>query len=268
MVPQFSEDASARIAKARAAADRRYHKNKRELPPLSVPDWDEAVRDLCAYYTLDICIAEVKEFTASSYPLHEIQAFLDHRVEELTQEVIHSPKWPAEGHLDKRMHRLIREVNLRRQIDFIKSSSQWKRWQSRVFGTRKSALAAALKPQAEVVTRVAGGFPKANQAGATEPNEDESTRAEAGRAATSTDGNGADRRAAIDAFILKCKQGTSMRATRTHIWRAAGHSTPRQFQFWQASDPKATAQDDQNFRRILAMSPTDFETLLKKKGII
>lgn len=81
-------------------------------------------------------------------------------------------------------------------------------------------------------------------------------------------GEGTYRRAAVDAFILKCTQGTRLKATRTHIWRMAGHSGPRQFQFWQASDPKATAQDDQNFRRILAMDPTDFEALLKKKGIV
>lgn len=80
--------------------------------------------------------------------------------------------------------------------------------------------------------------------------------------------NSGDRRAAVDAFILKCKQGTSMRVIRTHIWKAVGHSSARQFQYWQASDPKATALDDQNFHRILAMSPTDFEALLKKRGII
>jgi hypothetical protein len=77
-----------------------------------------------------------------------------------------------------------------------------------------------------------------------------------------------DRRAAIDKFLLNCKQETSLKATRTQIWRAAGHSAARQFQFWQASDPKATAQDNQNFRRILAMTPTAFEALLKNKGII
>ena len=79
-------------------------------------------------------------------------------------------------------------------------------------------------------------------------------------------GNGT--RAAVDAFILKCKTELSVRVNRKHIWRAVGHTTARQFQFWQASDPKATAQDTQNFRRILAMNPTDFEALLKKKGII
>jgi hypothetical protein len=59
-----------------------------------------------------------------------------------------------------------------------------------------------------------------------------------------------------------------LKVNRRHVWLAVGHTAARQFQFWQASDPKATAQDDQNFRRILAMSPADFEALLKKKGII
>jgi hypothetical protein len=78
----------------------------------------------------------------------------------------------------------------------------------------------------------------------------------------------ASARAAVDAFILKCEQAISPKVNRKHIWRAAGHTTARQFQFWQASDPKATVQDAQNFRRILAMNPTDFEALLKKKCII
>lgn len=85
---------------------------------------------------------------------------------------------------------------------------------------------------------------------------------------TASGDSGGNRRAAVEAFILKCQQETSLKVSRTHIWKAAGHSTARQFQFWQASDPKATAQDDQNFRRILAMKPTDFIALLRKKGII
>ena len=106
-------------------------------------------------------------------------------------------------------------------------------------------------------------FPEAKQSGLTEPKGNEPTRT-----ATEPDGNGADPRAAVDAFILKCKLEISLKVNRKHIWLAVGHTTARQFQFWQASDPKATMQDAQNFRRILAMNPTDFETLLKKKRII
>lgn len=76
------------------------------------------------------------------------------------------------------------------------------------------------------------------------------------------------RRDQVDTFLLRCVQETQLKAIRTHLWRAVGHNTPRQFQFWQRNDPRATAADDQNFRRILNMNPTDFVRLLKQKGII
>ena len=79
--------------------------------------------------------------------------------------------------------------------------------------------------------------------------------------------NGGDgKREMVDAFILRCKKGLSVRVSRKSIWRAVGHTTARQFQFWQASHRKATAQDDQNFQRILAMNPTEFEAVLKKRA--
>lgn len=76
------------------------------------------------------------------------------------------------------------------------------------------------------------------------------------------------RREAVDAFILKCWQEKSRKVTRKHIWSLAGHQGPRQFQFWQASDPKATRQDDENFRRLIKMNPQAFADLMKKKGLI
>jgi hypothetical protein len=94
--------------------------------------------------------------------------------------------------------------------------------------------------------------------------EDESV----GPAVNEKNGSSSGRRAQVDLFILKCHQEASLKITRTHIWRAVGHRSARQFQYWQASEPKATAQDNQNFRRILAMSPTDFEALLKKMSLI
>jgi len=75
------------------------------------------------------------------------------------------------------------------------------------------------------------------------------------------------RREAVDAFILKCQQETSRKVTRRHIWSLAGHQGPRQFQFWQALDPKATRQDDKNFRRLLKMNPQAFVDLMEKKGL-
>ena len=41
-----------------------------------------------------------------------------------------------------------------------------------------------------------------------------------------------------------------------------------EFQFWQANDPKATLQDDQNFSRLLAMKPEDFVQLLRRKKLL
>jgi hypothetical protein len=76
------------------------------------------------------------------------------------------------------------------------------------------------------------------------------------------------RRSEVDSFLMKCGQATSCRITRKHIWQAAGHSSARQFQFWQAVDPKATMQDDQNFQRILSMKPDGFLDLLRKKDIL
>lgn len=91
---------------------------------------------------------------------------------------------------------------------------------------------------------------------------------QAGLDSSSPADQGVDRRAEVDAFLMKCEKESSMRITRTHIWQAAGHRTARQFQFWQNSDPKATTQDDQNFRRIVAMTADEFLDLLKKQKII
>lgn len=106
-----------------------------------------------------------------------------------------------------------------------------------------------------------GGLAKTKKtAGDTKPGRTEPARGQSAEAE-----HGGDRRAAVDAFIRKCEQQLSRKLNREDIWRAAKHKTARQFQYWQKSDPKATAQDNRNFRRILAMNPTDFETLLKGK---
>ncbi len=79
----------------------------------------------------------------------------------------------------------------------------------------------------------------------------------------------ANRRAAVDAFLRKCNERKMRgRATRRHIWQAVGHTTARQFEYWQASDPKASRRSDEDFRRILGMDPAKFESLLEKKLII
>ena len=76
--------------------------------------------------------------------------------------------------------------------------------------------------------------------------------------------------AEVEAFLLHCDQSgvAGIKLIKKHIWLAAGHHNPRQFQYWQAGSDRATAQDDRNFRRILAMNPGDFVGLLKQKHII
>ena len=49
---------------------------------------------------------------------------------------------------------------------------------------------------------------------------------------------------------------------------ASGHSSARQFQYWQEQSDKATAADDRTFRRILGMPPAEFIALLKTKRIL
>ena len=91
---------------------------------------------------------------------------------------------------------------------------------------------------------------------------------QAGGEAGSFSEHGTDRRAQVDAFLAGCNQAAPKKINRKHVWQAAGHKGARQFQFWQASDEKATMQDDQNFSRLLAMKPAEFIALLQKKGLI
>lgn len=67
----------------------------------------------------------------------------------------------------------------------------------------------------------------------------------------------------VDQFI-EASAASGFKITRVAIWKAAGHSQPRQFQYWQNGDPRATASDARNFDRILAMSPRDFDRLRRK----
>lgn len=86
---------------------------------------------------------------------------------------------------------------------------------------------------------------------------------------------GTDRRTQVDAFVLSCRRDTPVKVIKTHIWKAVKHTTPRQFQYWQAGQDRrhgenrgATPEDDRNFRRVLAMKPAAFVELLVELGII
>ncbi len=74
-------------------------------------------------------------------------------------------------------------------------------------------------------------------------------------------------RAMVDAFLKRVVRESGLAIKRVHIWKQV-HQRPRQFQYWQASDPKATAEDDRNFRRILSMSTMKFVGTLKKLNLI
>jgi len=83
------------------------------------------------------------------------------------------------------------------------------------------------------------------------------------------------RREEVTEFLGRCNEVAPVRIIRKHIWRAVGHTTARQFQHWQAGQDclpgttrGATAEDQRNFRRILAMNLADFIELLKKKNLI
>jgi hypothetical protein len=79
----------------------------------------------------------------------------------------------------------------------------------------------------------------------------------------------------VDSFLVDCNRNSSTRVRKTHIWKHVGHSSPRQFEYWQADEDRipgttrgATAQDDLNFRRVLSMAPKDFVAVLQQRGIL
>lgn len=83
---------------------------------------------------------------------------------------------------------------------------------------------------------------------------------------------GRQRRFKVDAFLAKCNQNSRRKFIRSHIWKAAGHSSPRQFQYWQAGNDRirgaphgASQADDLIFRRILSLSCSEWEGLQQKK---
>ena len=75
---------------------------------------------------------------------------------------------------------------------------------------------------------------------------------------------------AVDAFLAHANNAQPHILLRTHIWKAAGYKFARSFEYWQqmAPTPKATRACDENVRRILAMSVTDFLDLLRRQQLI
>ena len=73
-----------------------------------------------------------------------------------------------------------------------------------------------------------------------------------------------DLRTLVDDFLQNFRMATDGKITRKQIWQAAGHKTGRQFEFWQSGSPKATREDDRNFRRLLNLQPQEFADLLQR----
>ena len=111
--------------------------------------------------------------------------------------------------------------------------------------TGEALTHAALKLRAEAWTRAAeGGFPEAKQAGAAEPSGNEPTRTETGPAVNPPDGNGVDRRAAVNAYIEEVFSRTGKRITKTDIWKSARYKSRTEFERWERNDlehPNRTA---------------------------
>jgi hypothetical protein len=75
------------------------------------------------------------------------------------------------------------------------------------------------------------------------------------------------RRTQVDTFLQNCNTLSRVRIRRRHLWLSAGHSSGRQFEYWQRSDRRATGADEHNFGRILRMRPGDFLALLQQKHL-
>jgi hypothetical protein len=80
---------------------------------------------------------------------------------------------------------------------------------------------------------------------------------------TKIDESPTTRRQLVDDALRRWQVATGKEFKRRDIVRVARHSSPRQFQFWQAGSPKATLTDDDNFRRILGMSAESFLAALE-----
>jgi hypothetical protein len=121
--------------------------------------------------------------------------------------------------------------------------------------TGEALTHAALKLRAEAWKHAEdGGFPEAKQAGAAEPSGNEPTRNGNG-ADCEPDGNGADRRAAVNAYIEEVFSRTGKRITKTDIWKSARYKSRTEFERWERQDRRATKTANERFTRILTEKP-------------
>jgi hypothetical protein len=183
----------------------------------------------------------------------------------------------------------------RLRAEFMPKAVRWRQWRSQILsriearfearyrhwtaeaiervqrqiatGTGEASTHEGLRLRAEAWARAAeGGFPVANKPRANEANRDESTRTDAEPAVDEENGNGADRRAVIDAFISKLA-ATGRKVTRKNIWTVAGYTNRTEFERFQSDNPRTTAAATKNFERVLKMSPEEFLALLRRKQV-
>jgi hypothetical protein len=107
--------------------------------------------------------------------------------------------------------------------------------------------------------RLLAELPKTSEHG------DESTRAGATPTVNPPDGNGANQRAAVNAFISKLS-GAGRRITRKQIWTVAGYKTATELERFQRGDTRVGRTAAMNIRRVLNMEPENFFRLLDKKS--
>ena len=120
----------------------------------------------------------------------------------------------------------------------------------------------ALRQRLEFLTGSSGG--KAEGIENTTPSKDEAALPQP---ADLTDGEnlaGTDRRAAINAFILKVTE-SGRKITRKDIWTVAGYKVATEFQRFQRNDLRTTVSATIAFNRVLSMKPEDFIRSLEKK---
>ena len=84
-----------------------------------------------------------------------------------------------------------------------------------------------------------------------------------GRAAQPS--NSTANRPNIDTFIQRVWQEEQQRITRRNIWTVAGYRNATEFERFQRNDARTTDAAKQNFRRVLAMTPSQFCRALTKK---
>jgi hypothetical protein len=255
---QLCSEAQLHIECERATAEKKYWVRRKMLDGRNLPISlctqsvaTEALRFVCAVF-----FAHTSEFLHSGATSAEIRLSAESLLTMLANEILASDKWPAFKPWPQNSPVSLEdflEAKKRQVISSIKCHRKWLEFQTRLRALSALRYLKLSCPRQRSSASV-NGSDKQVPANATSR-----TNAMASRQGS----NHAD----VELFISKCQEETSVRITRRHIWSAVGHKTPRQFQYWQASSSKATAQDHQNFRRILTMSPTDFEALLKRKNI-